>query len=81
MPRGVKTTTATEPAQSQEQENSAVKSLVEHIDQIKETLKGVLRELNDVADALKLAEKEKKATDKEIENVRNKLLQIQKVTI
>ena len=81
MPRGVKTATVTEPAQNQEQESTAVKSLVEHIDQIKETLKGVLRELNDVADALKLAEKEKKATDKEIENVRNKLLQIQKVTI
>ncbi len=60
---------------------STVKSLVEHIDQIKENLKAVLRDLNEVSDALKLAEKEKRTTEKEIESVRNKLLQIQRVTI
>ena len=60
---------------------SAVKSVVEHIDQIKDNLKAVIRDLNDVADSLKQAEKEKRTSEREIEGIRNKLLQIQKVTI
>jgi hypothetical protein len=60
---------------------SAVKSLVEHVEQIKENLKNVIRDLNGVLDTVKLADKEKKATDKEIEAVRIKLRQIQNVTI
>lgn len=60
---------------------SGVKGLVDHIDRIKETLKDVIRNLSEVADSLKLAEKEKKATDKEIEAIRTKLRQIQSVSI
>jgi hypothetical protein len=60
---------------------SAVKSLVEHVEQIKENLKNVIRDLNNVIDTVKLAEKERKSSEKEIETVRTKLRQIQSVAI
>jgi DNA polymerase III sliding clamp (beta) subunit (PCNA family) len=60
---------------------SAVKSLVEHVEQIKENLKNVIRDLNSVIDTVKLAEKERKSSEKEIEAVRTKLRQIQSVAI
>ena len=60
---------------------SAIKSLVDHVEQIKENLKSVIRDLTGVVDAVKAAEKEKRTTDKEIDAIRNKLRQIQNVTI
>ena len=60
---------------------SAVKSLVEHVEQIKDNLKSVIRDLNEVLDTVKLAEKERKSSEKEIEAVRTKLRQIQSVAI
>jgi hypothetical protein len=60
---------------------SAVTSLVEHVEQIKESLKGVIRDLNNVIDTVKAAEKERKSSDKEIDAIRTKLRQIQNVTI
>ena len=60
---------------------SAVKSLVEHVEQIKENLKNVIRDLNNVIDTVKLAEKERRSSEKEIEAVRTKLRQIQSVAI
>jgi hypothetical protein len=60
---------------------STVKSLVDHVEQIKESLKTVLRDLTTVIDAVKVAEKEKRTTDKEIDAIRSKLRQIQNVTI
>ena len=60
---------------------SAVKSLVDHVEQIKESLKGVIRDLTTVIDAVKVAEKEKRTSDKEIDAIRTKLRQIQNVTI
>jgi hypothetical protein len=60
---------------------SAVKSLVEQVDQIKDSLRNVIRDLTTVIDTVKAAEKEKRATDKEIEAVRTKLRQIQNVSI
>ena len=62
-------------------ENTNVKSLVEQVDQIKDTLKGVIRDLNQVADTVKTAEKEKRTAEKEIEIIRAKLRQIQSVAI
>jgi DNA polymerase III sliding clamp (beta) subunit (PCNA family) len=58
-----------------------VKSIADHVDLIKESLKGVIRELNAVVDSLKQAEKEKRASDREVESIMNKLRQIQNVTI
>ena len=60
---------------------SAVKSLVDHVEQIKDNLKDVIRDLTTVIDAVKAAEKEKRTSDKEIDAVRSKLRQIQNVTI
>jgi DNA polymerase III sliding clamp (beta) subunit (PCNA family) len=60
---------------------SAVKSLVDHVEQIKESLKGVIRDLNNMIDIVKLAEKERKSSEKEIEAIRSKLRQIQSVAI
>ena len=62
-------------------EESTVKSLVEHVEQIKDSLKGIVRELNTVIDTVKLAEKERKSSEKEIEAIRSKLRQIQSVAI
>lgn len=60
---------------------SAVTSLVEHVEQIKESLKSVIRDLTTVIDTVKAAEKEKRTSDKEIDAIRTKLRQIQNVTI
>jgi DNA polymerase III sliding clamp (beta) subunit (PCNA family) len=60
---------------------SAIKSLVDHVEQIKENLKTVIRDLTTVIDAVKVAEKEKRTSDKEIDAIRSKLRQIQNVTI
>ena len=52
-----------------------------HIENIKESLKGVLREFATVLDDLKQLEKEKRANDREMESVREKLREIQAVRI
>ena len=70
------TTTAENPAPE-----STVKAVIEQIEQIKETLKGVITEFSDVLTTLKQAEKEKKATEKEIESIRATLRTIQNVKI
>ena len=51
------------------------------MEQIKDTLKEVIRDLTTVVDTVKAAEKEKRTTDKEIDAIRTKLRQIQSVTI
>jgi len=92
MPRTARTTTpetAARPSLTSEVQdnhnsngtNSAVKSLVDQVESIKDGLRGIIRDLSGVADTVKQAEKEKKVTDKEIEAVRAKLRQIQNVTI
>jgi DNA polymerase III sliding clamp (beta) subunit (PCNA family) len=91
MPRTARTTipvtTPTPPVETLPANNngngngSAVKSLVEHVEQIKENLKNVIRDLNGVLDTVKLAEKERKSSEKEIDAVRTKLRQIQSVAI
>jgi len=60
---------------------STIRSLVDHVEQIKENLKNVIRDLTTVVDTVKAAEKEKRTTDKEIDAIRSKLRQIQNVTI
>jgi DNA polymerase III sliding clamp (beta) subunit (PCNA family) len=60
---------------------SPVKSSVEQLEAIKDSLKALVRDLSTVVDTVKAAEKEKRTTDKEIDAVRAKLRQIQNVTI
>ena len=60
---------------------STIKSLVEQVDGIKDSLRAVIREVSTMVDTFKAAEKEKRATEKEIEIVRAKLRQIQSVSL
>jgi septal ring factor EnvC (AmiA/AmiB activator) len=76
MPKETQTTPTETPT-----ETSPVKAVIQHIDNIKESLKGVLRELNEALDGLKQLEKEKRASDREMETVREKLREIQAVRI
>ena len=78
MPKETQTS-PTEPQPTTE--TSPVKAGIEHVEHIKETLKSVLKEFAEVMDGLKVIEKEKRATDKEIESVREKLREIQSVRI
>ena len=80
-PTRTQTQTPTAEAAHNNGNGSAIKSLVEHVEQIKENLKNAIRDLTTVIDAVKAADKEKRTTDKEIDAIRSKLRQIQNVTI
>ncbi len=60
---------------------SAIKKVVEQIEKIKDTLKVVVGQFTEVLATLKTVEKEKKATEKEIESIRATLRSLQKVQI
>jgi len=79
MPRTAKNNppSTTPPAES----DSAFSKLITQVDQIKDSLKNAVHGLATVGDLIKLAKKERKTTDKEIEAVRAKLRKIQDVTI
>lgn len=63
------------------EKETGIKPLVEKVDRIRDTLKEVARELVEVAEGLKQAEKEKRASDKEIEGFRASLRKIQSFSI
>jgi DNA polymerase III sliding clamp (beta) subunit (PCNA family) len=63
------------------QPESPFKQLVQQVDNIKTALKGVMNDLNGALDLLRKAEKEKKHNDREVDAVREKLREIQSVTI
>ena len=67
-----------ETTQADKPENP-IRVIIEHIDEIKAQLGDVVRELAGVTGLLKQVEKEKKASDKEIESVREKLREIQRL--
>ena len=60
---------------------SALTSAVIQIETVKTALRDVLLDLNATLDLLKAAEKEKKASAKEVESVRATLRSLQKVAI
>ena len=62
-------------------ETTTAKTALQQIDEIKEGLKALIRDLGAVSDALKQSEKERKAADKEIDAFRTKLREIQSVKI
>ena len=76
MPKTIENTPTEAPT-----ETSPVKAVIQHIEAIKDTLKGVLKEFAEVLDCLKQLEKEKKASDREMDSVREKLREIQAVRI
>ena len=63
------------------EESSAFKNALEQIDQIKTSLRDIIGDLGDTMTTLKAAEKEQRASAKEIETVRAKLREIQSVEI
>lgn len=77
--------TETEERKTMPKENQTAitqaRSPLEMIDALKENLKGAIRDLAVLADALKLAEREQKQADKEVEAVRAKLREIQSVKL
>jgi len=72
------TSTTTKTAK---QPSSAMQQLFEQVESVKTSLKDVLRQLGDTANLLKAAEKENRATEKEIDTVRATLRSLQKVSI
>jgi DNA polymerase III sliding clamp (beta) subunit (PCNA family) len=74
-------TNGTEGQEETAETRSAFKAALEHIDRIKITLRDIVSDLNDVISLLKTAEKEQKASAKEVEAIRAKLREIQSVKI
>lgn len=58
-----------------------LKLALERIETIREALKTTVRDLGEVVDALKAAEKEKKTAAREVESVRTTLRSLQKLAI
>ncbi len=63
------------------QDRSSFKAALEHIERIKTNLRDVISDLGEAVSLLKAAEKEQRATTKEIDTVRSKLREIQSVKI
>ena len=66
----------TKPAEPQ-----TTTSLIDQVEQVKESLKNVIRDLTTLADGVKLAEKEKRASEKEVETARGVLKKLQSVSL
>ena len=73
--------TSTNGQSGNEDTRSAFKLALEQIDRIKTNLRDIISDLTDAVALLKTAEKEQKASVKEIEIVRAKLREIQSVEI
>jgi hypothetical protein len=56
-------------------------SLMDQIETIKETLKNALHDLTGLVETVKLAEKNQRSTEKEVESARATLKKLQQVTI
>ena len=72
-----KETTKPEPIKTGE----SSPSLLDQIEQVKESAKTLVRDLNNLTDAVKQQEKDKRASEKELENARAVLKKLQQVTI
>ena len=56
-------------------------SLIDLLEQVKETAKNLIRDLNNLSDAAKQVEKDKRASEKEVETARSVLKKLQQVSI
>jgi DNA polymerase III sliding clamp (beta) subunit (PCNA family) len=74
-------TTTNTAATTTEPQDSPLKQLIQQIETIKTTLKGVVSDLHTALDVVKKADKEKRLAEKEIEAIREKVREIQSVTI
>ena len=69
-----------DPEPSPEPQKPTIRSVLEQIDTLRDALRSTLRQFGDVMDALRAVEKDRKATDKEVELVREKLRALQGVS-
>ena len=67
--------------ESTETKVSALQQAAEQIERIKDTLKGIVADLNDALKVITQAQKEKRASEKEIDCIRESLRALQKVKI
>ncbi len=58
-----------------------IRSVIEQIDGLRDSLRSTIRQCGDVVDALRVVEKDRKTTDKEVEVVREKLRALQSVSL
>lgn len=58
-----------------------IRTVMEQVDGIRESLKSLGRQCGDLVDSLRQIEKDKRATDREVEQVRDKLRAIQSVSL
>jgi DNA polymerase III sliding clamp (beta) subunit (PCNA family) len=80
MPKAVNRIEQHQSEQPQETKSS-FEQLQGQIEQIKETLRGVVSELNGMLKTVAQAHKEKRATEKEIDSIRDSLKEIQSIQI
>ena len=69
------------PAKPETEKPAPSISLLEQIEQVKESAKNLVRDLTSLTDGVKQAEKDKRANEKELENARAVLKKLQQVTI
>ena len=60
---------------------SALHKAIQQVEAVKDALREAIRGLNDVEDSLKLAQKERKVTDKEIDSVKSTIKSLQKIQL
>ena len=60
---------------------TALQLAIEKVETLKENLKGMLTDLNDVLKVLHVAQREKRASDKEVEEVRGALEAVKKLRL
>jgi len=58
-----------------------IRTVIEQIDSIRDALRSTVRQFGEVVDALRIVEKDRKTTDKEVELVREKLRALQSVSL
>jgi DNA polymerase III sliding clamp (beta) subunit (PCNA family) len=58
-----------------------IRSVIEQIDGIRDSLRSTIRQFGDVVDALRVVEKDRKTSDKEVELVRERLRALQSVSL
>jgi len=58
-----------------------IRSVIEQIDGIRDSLRSTIRQFGDVVDALRVVEKDRKTADKEVELVRERLRALQSVSL
>ena len=56
-------------------------TLLDQLEQVKESAKNLIRDLNQLTEVVKQMEKDKRTSEKELENARSVLKKLQQVTI